>query len=434
MEREQPGKDWTRPVWVHLEAIEAKHSQVVEAARAAEVADYRSAVATVARVGMTQFLATLRQPDLTNFPDDVVAAMFPDRGEAFQRISARREQARLQMVEDLTLTRATTVYVTVRDAMTAYLAKHEQRVELKTGDWIDRETYKQMRKTLLAVFGLSSSEKMQPVRDDVPLDLDAKLASLDDETLEGFARFWHRMPAGVNSPRTVRNRLQAARDFFKWCDRKPYGFSLDPDTAKLLTAEDVETPAQPYDADQIKRILAKGKTRGGTRLRMYVLCGLLCGYTQVDCAEIAEADYLDENGVRYVHRYRSKEARPKRGSRPIKIKHWIPPELAALFDQHRATNAQRFLFNNENGVALTAKNVASIYAEAVADAGEDLSFKQLRKIGFNEIKKLSGSIEVADQWDGHAAGVRDNYDDGFFPPVIAAQQALADKLRADGVL
>jgi hypothetical protein len=88
----------------------------------------------------------------------------------------------------------------------------------------------------------------------------------------------------------------------------------------------------------------------------------------------------------------------------------------------------------EWGSVLTAKSVENIYRAAMDDAGEKLSFKQLRKIGFNRIKHHANSREVADLWDGHAAGVTDSYDDGNFAPAIEAQRALAVELRKAGLL
>jgi hypothetical protein len=141
---------------------------------------------------------------------------------------------------------------------------------------------------------------------------------------------------------------------------RDYGLDFPDDVAKLFTAEDVETPAASYDGERIKGILACGKSRGGNRLKMYVLFGLILGYTDVDCAEIANADFFCEDGEAYIHRFRSKEARPKRGSRPIRIKHWVPMELAALIEAERGNNPEGYLFNSEWGNVLKARNVSKM--------------------------------------------------------------------------
>jgi hypothetical protein len=117
------------------------------------------------------------------------------------------------------------------------------------------------------------------------------------------------------------------------------------------------------------------------------------------------------------------------------VKHWVPPELAALIDAERGENPDGFLFNSERGRVLVPKLVTNIWSNAVDGAGDELSFKQLRKIGFNRIKlHAEGSREVADLWDGHAAGVTDSYDDGIFAPTIAAQKKFAAELRLAGIL
>jgi hypothetical protein len=105
----------------------------------------------------------------------------------------------------------------------------------------------------------------------------------------------------------------------------------------------------------------------------------------------------------------------------------------AAINGERGWNPQGFLFNSERGVVFTPKLVTNIYDEATKDADEKLSFKQLRKIGYNRIKTHTDWM-VAELWEGHAAGVTDSYDDGIFAPVIAAQKAWAEELRVAGLL
>ena len=354
LELTHPDKDWSSLVWIEVPTVQADIDFYVQQLRMDAEEEYRAAVRKVISGGMSKFLGSARRADAMKLPDELMRILRPE-GTAdtwFDEALKAREQTRLHMVEGLATTRAVIHPVTVREAMAAYLAKHRKRTTLKTGDWIKESTFQMLRKTLLSVFGLSCSEMMQPVGGDVPFDLDVPLNTVSDSVLENLARFWHGMPEGVASTRTIRNRLQAAREFFNWCGRRNYGFKFCKDVAKIFTAEDVETKPKSFDAEQIKRILAQGKSRGRLRLKLYVLLGLICGYTQVDCCEIAVCDYLTEDGERYIHRYRSKEARPKRGSRPIRVKHWIPPELAELIDAELASNPKGFLFNSETGRVL----------------------------------------------------------------------------------
>jgi hypothetical protein len=194
----------------------------------------------------------------------------------------------------------------LRLALVKYLDYHEARTHLEVGDWLKASSYVAMRKMLLAALGLSAHAEMSPCRD-TGLNLDGPLPGR--EALENFVRYWHAMPCGVTSSRTVRNWLGEARRFFAWCADRDYGFTFPTDVARLFTAGDVETPAEPFDPKRLNKILAHGKARGRHRLKIYTLLGLTNGYGQTDWSEINTGDYFVEEGQHYIHRFRSKESR-----------------------------------------------------------------------------------------------------------------------------
>jgi hypothetical protein len=425
MELEQPAKDWSRPVWVDVAKARAVRDRqpppIVE--EQTKVSNHAPAEATVVLAGIDQLVVVLRQSRQTS----AIGASQVD--VAIQQ----PEVMRLQIVADLAPASRLIEQINVRQAIDKYLAHHQDRVGKKVGDRISQTTYRTIRQNLLGAFGLSTSAEMPPIRT-TSIDLSSNLSSLTPDVLTMFASYWHRLPEGIGSSRTVKNWLNEARAFFTWCELKNHGFTFPKHISKLFTADDVKTPVEAYDPDRILRILAKGRSRGRDRLRLYTVFGLLQGYTQIDCCEIRHDEYFQEDADHFIKRFRSKERRPKRGSRPMKVKHWIAPEQAAIIATHRGINDRGFLFNSEQGTLLTTNAVSQMWKRAVQAARDTLAFKQLRKMGYNAIKRVSRSTEVAEIWDGHSGGIADHYDDGIFEPVIEAQRLWAEELRQHGIL
>lgn len=419
MSHADPTKDWSRPAWVTAEQVAAAKSAVEETRNTNRQVHQVQTAYSAAAIGIDTLADTL-------------ARLTPG---APSNPGGPWEHDRVALLQHLRPAIHRKAVTTTRSAMTAYLSAQKERTKLKAGDWIDPKTFRSIRCNLLGAFGLSTSGEQQQYREvkinKVKFDLDAPLP--DRNTMEAFCRYWHMMPEGIDSSRTVKNYLNAARTFFRWCEDR-YAFDLPNDIAKLMTAANVETPAEQWNPERLKKILAQGKKRGGERLKMYLLFGLLNGYGQTDCAEISIRDYLKEGSEHFIHRFRSKEDRPKRGSRPIRIKHWIAPELAVMIGRNRGKNPQGYLFNGERGTVLTDRAVTGMWERAVEDADDTLTFKQLRKMGYNRIKNHAGSREVAELWDGHSGGIADHYDDGIFLPVIDAQKKFAAELWAEGVL
>lgn len=433
MKMDQPDKDWSRPVWVDRAKAQAVVDRGWEEIRVARQHDRRRVLYHVASNGLSDLIAHAQQPGALAMDPKKHHKLRDARPEVFAKMNAEGEQLRVQLLAELAPARRRSATETVRQAIRRYLAGEEARTRLTMGDRIEKSTYDAKRWNLLGAFGLSTAPTEHEIRR-TPIDLDALIPAVDHATLEAFTRYWHAPPEGIGSEHTVKNYLTAARAFLHWCGEE-YDFSFPNRAAKLFTAGSVKTPAEPWKPERIRQILAQSKARGHGRLKLYLLLGLLLGYGQTDCAEIAEADYLREGSERFIWRYRSKEDRPKNGSRPIRVKHWIAPELGDTIDRNRGANPDRYLFNGALGTVLTDEAVTGVWTRAVQDAGDTLCFKQLRKIGYNRIKHhAGGKLEVAELWDGHSNGVADNYDDGIFLPVIEAQKLFAEELRAERIL
>ncbi len=424
MELLDPSKVWMKPVYLTPEQVRESEARV-----SANIEQYHKQRDT----GTAYNAAALGLDGLINILSQT---------GAFDSHAPREliEADRVRLLNLLRPAAKLAVSSTVRKAMAEYLAEDKGRTSLKTDASIQSDSHRSTRSNLLGVFGLSTNVVRQ-----VPVDLDGELSeALAPAKLTALGHYWHGMPEGIGSTRTLRNYFATLRAFLRWCEER-YNFNFPQSVAKLLTASNVQTDAEPFDPERLKRILAKAKTRGGDRLLMYVLFALMLGYYQSDVAKIANVTYFMAAGESYIHRKRTKEQKSKRGSRVIAVKHWVSPELAAMIDAERGLNAKGFLFNGERGEPLTPGAVTKTWQRAVEDADDTLCFKQLRKMGFNRIKhhadelaKARGGegvgLTVADLWDGHAKGVTGSYDDGIFAPVIAAQKAFADELRSLGIL
>lgn len=336
----QPDRDWSKPVWMERSKVNAI-LQIIEQERVQEKSeDIRRTLYSLAVYGVETVAAAAHQPNALALGSEAAARIQSKRPDILARLNADREGMRLQVLADLKPAPCLVEHISLRDAIKSYIAYHEGRTKQKAGDVIGKSTFKSLRKCLLHAFGLSAGKEMAQLRsislqEDEVLDLDQKLAGLGRDMLDRFARFWHGMPDGLGSSHTVRNRLQGARSFFNWCADRPFGFTFPQSVARLYTAAKVETPAELFDAARMKRILKQAKRRGGTRLKLYVLLGLLLGYTQADICEIRNEEFFREGGEWFIKRFRSKERKPKRGRRPVRIKHWVAPELAAFIEAGR---------------------------------------------------------------------------------------------------
>lgn len=433
-----PDRDWSQPVWCDEEQAKMKVGEAAGIAQAlatatAEIeaderAEEQQAIRWVTRNGLDALIAALQAP-----PEPPVFSRFTT--------SARREQV-IKGIEDRRVTtlaelapsvqRTMLSSATIRVAVKAYLAALSRRVALKTSRSIDQTTSDTEARRLYGAFGLSANPDNPPLRT-TPVTIDDALLSLDKKKLEDFAHFWHEKPEGVKSERTVKNHLEAVRQFLVWCEEQDeYGFHLAAASKRLLTAGTRQREALAFDPENIRKLIVAG----GRRVQGYVLFGLCCGYYQMDIAEARVTDLFEVAGTRYVQRFRSKERKVKRGRRPLKVRHYIAPEFAATIDAESGMNASGTLFNTEYGTTVTAASIHDRWQDMQERAGVDLMFSQLRKMGYNGIKRLGKGegVQMAEFWDGHAKGVSDAYDDGVWPEMNEVERRWADELREHRIL
>lgn len=102
--------------------------------------------------------------------------------------------------------------MTVREAVLKFAAESEKRVGMVTSLGIEDTTNETLIRRLHGAFGQSSNIQNPPLRS-TPIDIDAPLVSIDKQRLSEFAHYWHGGPDGINSERTIKNHLEAARQF-----------------------------------------------------------------------------------------------------------------------------------------------------------------------------------------------------------------------------
>lgn len=436
-----PERDWSLPVWVENDTfakmdageragIEYGIAMFQAEVDAEEQREAEQAARWFARNGLAAMVNVLRDA----FPTPTFSPGFAEhrRAERINRIDAERVTAlaELQPVVARVMVRP----VTVREAVEVYLTKYANRTTLKTSLGIDERTSDTLAERVRAAFGQSSGADKPPIRE-TPIAFDAPLSSIDRSKLEAFATYWHTMPAGVRSERTIKNVLEAARSFFTWCGNEPlYGWSLPPDSAALLTAANVARDAMDFDPALLRKIIEEG----GRRVQMYALFGLCFGFTQSDIQDTLETEMFTIGEDRFVQRLRSKEPKLKRGTKPIRVRHWITPEFAKLIEAERNVNANGTLFRSERGVPLTADTIGDLWNSARARIDADLPFSQLRKIGGNRIKVLAGGVEgllMSEFWKAHALnGVAKSYEDGVWPAMNDVEKLWSAQLRSEGIL
>jgi hypothetical protein len=433
-----PERDWSMPVWCDEEQAKMSSGEAAGLAQAMatatseieseELNDEQLAVRWVSRNGLEALIASLRQPVTLSKDFQFAVPAY------LERASKKIEEGRITAMTGLapTVRRKLVSSVTLRDAAQVYLAALARRVTLKTTRGIDKTTSDTAARRLYGAFGLSANPEKPPLRK-TPVDIDAPLLSLDTRTLEEFSHFWHGMPAGVGSERTVKNHLEAVRQFLVWCEEQlEYGWHLPAASRRLLTAGDRVREAVAFDPANLRKLVAAGGRRG----QVLVLFGLCCGYYPADIAEALATDFFEIGGTRYVQRFRSKERKSKRGRRPLKVRHHVAPEFADLIDAERGANASGTLFNTERGTTLTAASINDRWQDVQERAGVDLMFSQLRKLGYNAIKRLGKreGVQMAEFWDGHAKGTSDSYDDGVWPELNEVERLWADELRTHAIL
>jgi hypothetical protein len=324
--------------------------------------------------------------------------------------------------------------LTIREAMNEYLTTEEKRLALKVGAAIKVGTHNTDRNNLLLCVGLSIA--VEPEEKVKIIDLTKPLVALDNSDIETLAHHWFTLPGNVNSKRTIKNYFAGFRKFVTWCETQDaLGFTRPRNMNQVLRIKDggVSTPAVRPNYALVKSIIENTSER----TQMYGLLGLFCGFGQADIYRMEENELEEIDGEYYITGYRAKEDSEAKSNTKIKTTHWIPSELAAMLKKYRAPKNEWGLFflNRFNRPIFTetlhggkSNSVATSWDKALEDSRKKLTFKQLRKMGWNEIPKYSTDKvcvgeTMSKRWAGQAGGgIGNHYRFQDYEPVIQAQK------------
>jgi hypothetical protein len=324
--------------------------------------------------------------------------------------------------------------ITLHDAVAEFLADQADRIGLTAGHGIQTKTYNAIEKQLHIVLGLKKSAR------EIPIDLDADLHEITKADLEKLVRYWLRLPEGVTSTRTAVNYLKVLKQFLAWCEgHEDYDWQMPRGGAALFIFRNYNHPnVTDYDPATLRRLLDACTPR----VRLYVLLGLNCGFYQQDISDLHHNDLVVIDGKPAIWRKRSKSAHQN----DFHVLTWLWPETYELLLSESAPkeNAHgRILLNSHGDILVREEQRGEAGTDAISraynrmreDIGVDLSLRQLRKIGWNKIKAITGNEDMAKLWSGQAvAGVSRFYDRADYQPLLAPVEAYRQVLISDGVL
>ena len=183
------------------------------------------------------------------------------------------------------------------------------------------------------------------------------------------------------------------------------------------------------------------------RTRLYFLLGLNCSYYFQDIADLLPAEVQDHADHKVIWRKRSKT----RHQNEFETLHTLWPETYALLMRYAAKpNRYGRLLLNRNGEPLQIEEADKKKKSAIKACYERVlrkvakngcpearkyTFKQLRKIGWNAIKRIAHSRDVAQMYGGQVVqGVARMYDKEDYAPVTEALMTWRDELVREGIL
>jgi len=437
---------WCKPEWtetvpaeVHLQGDLAKRAvaRVLTSKATAAVESIQSAKELLARFqerpGELSVLAML--------PEDLRARVLQALQPAANEVAGVASDAKR---------------LTIRHAVDAFLEHKASKIGLnipgaRRGGGISPITYNSLKRELnYSLDGLSAAG----------VDESALLNSLSTSCLEKIRDELYKQ---ANSPRTALNRCLALKEMLDWAHRNKGIDYRKPDEADEVFALSKVEPErkETYSAENVARLkaikasAAKVIEAGGEEVWAYVVLALNTGAYQKDLATWThDTIRKDANGVLYAWWRRSKS---RHQNKTLWTRHDLWPEAVQLLEKHRATqdktaNPGQLLFLTSDGRPMyhEAKDIArsdpvgTRYKRACnnaldadgASAPVDLPFKQLRKIGWNAIKKHSGgSDDIARMFGGQKLpGIARAYGHDDFADVSAALAKWREQLITDGVL
>ncbi len=410
-------RDYTLPVWYDSRLLEITWDidagQAIAEANVA-LADYEA----------TEAVATLA--DTRSRGADVVAIVNELRRTGVLQAGA------------IVATRA----VSIRDAVVEYLNHQRSRIDLKIGSKIKIGTYNTKRNNLLICLGCSVAKDWSQVK--AIIDLGRPLTTLNRADVEKVATHWFSLPDG-EARRSIKNYFNGFKEFISWCDdREEFGFIAPKGTGKILAVKGGDdATVSEVDYPELKRLLAGAPAR----TKMYVLLGLFCGFYQADICGLMASEVETINEELFVTGYRSKEDSEAKRESKLKTTHWVPKEIADVMRASKApANEWGLYFLNRYNRPMSSEKIEGGKSNAVSKAWEkisagktDLTFRQLRKWGWNEIQRHADvTIDnrcvgetLARRWAGQSGGgVAKAYRFDDYKPVIAAQRAWWAEIRS----
>lgn len=241
--------------------------------------------------------------------------------------------------------------------------------------------------------------------------------------------------------RTANNYWNEVQRMLNWAHRQASVNYRHPEDVEDLFKQRFRNPnpvrIAEYDPAKLKKLVSSAEDRQ----RLYVYLALNCGYYQIDIGSLRRHEVVEKNGGTMIIRKRSKTAQQN----DFEATHVLWSETAALLKREMAKSA-RFA-NNHDGLALLSNRGTSLYRKSPQcdlvgdsyltlqhDAGIDLSFKQLRKIGATAMQRLGGDetrrlYKAGTIDDGDKVYVRETWAK-LTPHLIA----WGDELRLDGIL
>jgi hypothetical protein len=271
-------------------------------------------------------------------------------------------------------------------------------------------------------------------------DPKANIATIGYEEIEAWKlNIFRRVEAKADpiSKRTAVNYCRAVKSMLDWAHtRKDIPYRHAEDYASLFSFKKfTPTNIEKYDKDKLKRLLSKATDRE----RLYCYLALNCGYYQSDIGGIRLDEIRKFDGRMAIVRKREKTSHQN----DFEAAHVLWDETYALLKKEMAQpNEHGRALLNSKGEPLYSNDEGKSRYDAISDSWEDLrersgeqiAFKQLRKIGASAMERIGG-LQARRQYK---AGAIDSGDKVYvlesFENLTPHLLAWGKELRKDKVL
>jgi hypothetical protein len=175
------------------------------------------------------------------------------------------------------------------------------------------------------------------------------------------------------------------RDAFCLTEKHKWAMMTDPERSAY------GKPAPCFTVDELAKIFKCGAPLE----KLYLLMGLLLGWSQEGICSFLKEQFVQRGEDYYVEKPRSKN----NGA----CKWWVAPELAAMMKKHMALtkpNKHGYAFTNEFGEQLNERtdSIRLTWDRALSHAPmsvPDMSFGKVKKCGAQLVQDVSGSPQLA---------------------------------------